>query len=73
MMEPSVSALAVAYGADLALGDPRWWDEFLRLTQEQGVAFDHPGRGGVCQACMAIGPNWSKNGFPYQADHNRTS
>ena len=29
-MDPSVSALALAYGADLALGDPRWWPHPIR-------------------------------------------
>lgn len=30
---------------------PQWWQEFLCLTSEQGVAHNHPGLGGFCEAC----------------------
>lgn len=33
------------------LNTPSWWDEFKRLTAEQGVKHDHPAMGGLCHAC----------------------
>lgn len=48
------------------LGEPGWWADFLRLAADQGVVHSHPGRGGVCHACIAERPDWSRVGFPYQ-------
>lgn len=34
------------------LGEPRWWQEFKRLTAEQGIRHEHPGLGGWCYGCQ---------------------
>ncbi|WP_328384476.1 hypothetical protein OHQ88_33710 (plasmid) [Micromonospora zamorensis] len=51
------------------LNEPQWWADFLRLAAEQGVVHSHPGRGGVCHACIAEQPDWTRTGFPYQFEY----
>ncbi len=34
------------------LGQPQWWEEFLRLTQEKCLDHFHPEMGGLCEACV---------------------
>lgn len=53
------------------LGQPRWWQQFVDLAAEQGVAHSHPGEGGVCGGCMKLDPHWYTNGFPYQQLRSR--
>lgn len=35
------------------LNTPRWWEEFKRLSADQGVKHSHPAAGGWCHACEA--------------------
>lgn len=35
------------------LNTPKWWDEFKRLSDEQGVKYSHSDFGGWCHACEA--------------------
>ena len=44
------------------LNQPQWWQEFLRLTAEQGVSHSHPSSGGVCDACVS--ENYDRLEFP---------
>jgi hypothetical protein len=35
------------------LNEPRWWQEFVQLADDQGVKWEHPASGGICNACEA--------------------
>jgi hypothetical protein len=60
------------------LDQPQWWQEFLRLAEEQNVAHSHPGIGGMCIACemenydRGVYPDWEygwrEGQFPYSEE-----
>lgn len=44
------------------LDQPQWWEEFVRLADEQEVAHAHPAHGGVCNACVVDA--YSRGDYP---------
>ncbi len=49
----SMSDAKFVHNISYRLNTPSWWEDFKRLTAEQGVEHDHPATGDRCHACEA--------------------